>query len=207
MAVPNFNHECFLPLYDESSANAWAMIRREPARYLATRVPALALSFAVATVGDDDAAPTFFGATPPRRSWMDRVYEPLLLVQTRPIGMADWNIPLFGERLAVRLSWTLVALFAVVATRTVVAVVRTGRALVARRAWPGDEVVWLVAGGTVLFAILGGDLVELGENGRFRAMLDPLLIVLSARAVVEVTTAVRARRERGEGAAAVTTGP
>jgi hypothetical protein len=120
--------------------------------------------------------------------------------------MADWNIPLFGERLTVRLAWTLAALTLIVAARTLVAASRTVRAILRRQPWPGDEVVWLVAGGTVLFAIVGGDLVELGENGRFRSMLDPLLFLLSARVAVEAAAAVRARR-RGEGAAALTAEP
>ena len=51
-----------------------------------------------------------------------------------------------------------------------------------------------MAGGTVAFVVLGGDLVELGENGRFRAMLDPLVVVLVMRAVVEVVRDVRRYR-------------
>jgi hypothetical protein len=193
-AVPNFNHECYLPLYDESSTNAWAMVRREPAHYLTARLSALTLSFGISTVGDDDAAPTFYGVDPPRRSWMDRAYDVLLLPRRHVIDMGDWNIPLYGAQLQVRIGWTLVLLGLAVAVRTVIAIVRSGRALIARRMWPGDEVVWLVGGGTVLFAILGGDLVELGENGRFRAMLDPLLLLFATRAAVEAVAAVRRRR-------------
>ena len=61
--------------------------------------------------------------------------------------MDDWNIPLFGTTLTVEVSWTLVVCFAIVLGRTVLALVRLIRAVVGRRSWPGDEVVWLVAGG------------------------------------------------------------
>lgn len=40
------------------------------------------------------------------------------------------------------------------------------------------EGVWLVAGLLVGLVIVGGTLVEFGENGRFRATVDPLLIAL-----------------------------
>ena len=43
--VPNFNAECFVRLYDESQANAVAMIRREPLQYLADRRLALIREF------------------------------------------------------------------------------------------------------------------------------------------------------------------
>ena len=124
---------------------------------------------------------------------------------TRPTA-ARLKRPGRGTRRLVRVAWTLVALTVIVAARTLVAASRTVRMLLRRQPWPGDEVVWLVAGGTVLFAVVGGDLVELGENGRFRSMLYPLLFLLAARAVVESAAAVRARR-RGEGAASLTAEP
>ena len=45
------------------------------------------------------------------------------------------------------------------------------------------EVAWLVATITVLWVVVAGDLVELGENSRFRAALDPLLLALPLAAL------------------------
>ena len=39
--------------------------------------------------------------------------------------------------------------------------------------------MWLGVGFTVLLVIVGGALLEFGENGRFRAMVDPLIVALT----------------------------
>lgn len=195
--APNFNQQCYLPLYDESRRNAVTMIRRQPARYASSRLDALAISFSFAPIGSDHPLPSLLGEPGTRRTWMDRAHQPLLLLEHTSTDVGDWNLPLYGDRLRLRISWTLVGLALIVAARTCVAATRIVRPARSRRPWPGGEVVWLVAGSTVLFVILGGDLVELGENGRFRAMVDPLLIVLTVHAVVEAVGEVRARRGAG----------
>lgn len=48
----------------------------------------------------------------------------------------------------------------------------------ARLPWDGDEVVWMAAASFVVMVVVVGDLLEFGENGRFRSMLDPLLVAL-----------------------------
>jgi hypothetical protein len=191
----NFNDRCFVPLYDQSRQDALTMIRRRPTRYLSTRMIALGLSFAFSPLGSNVEVVPFVDEPPPRTSWMDRVYRPLLLLDDTSVDMRGWNVPLLGPSLDFELSWTLAACFVAVTVRTAVAAWRAGRAAIARDRWPSPEVVWLVAGGTVVFAIAGGDLIELGENGRFRAPLDPLLVLLVVRLVVEAVDTLRARRQ------------
>jgi hypothetical protein len=62
-----------------------------------------------------------------------------------------------------------------------------------------------VAGWTVLVVVLGSSLVEFGENSRFRATVDPLLIALPLAALIRLVRARRAepptRDEEGERAA------
>jgi len=53
--------------------------------------------------------------------------------------------------------------------------------------------VWLVVAFTTAVIVLGGDLIEFGENGRFRATLDPTLLALPLAALALV---VQRRRER-----------
>jgi hypothetical protein len=53
--------------------------------------------------------------------------------------------------------------------------------------------VWLGVGFTVLLVIVGGAMLEFGENGRFRAMVDPLIVALTLGALV---SAVRTRLDR-----------
>jgi hypothetical protein len=113
---------------------------------------------------------------------MDRVYEPLLAVRTVHVDMSGWNLHLLApenDTLTMRISPTLAALSLVVVARGIVAAARlVRRGWRTRHDWPAEEVVWLLITATVLLVILGGSLVEFGENGRFRSMLDPLLVTL-----------------------------
>jgi len=168
----NYNDECFLPAYEQARRDATTLMRQDPGRYLEKRVPALLMSYQTFPVqgGVAGGAPT----------WMDRIYDPVLAVRTIHVDMRDWNLPLLVpelETLPIDMSFTLIALSLVVLARTAVAVVRlVRRGWRARHDWPTEEVMWLLIAGTVLLVIVGGDLVEFGENGRFRTMLDPLLI-------------------------------
>jgi hypothetical protein len=170
----NYNHECFLPAYQQAQHDAVALIRDDPGRYLAKRAPSLLMSYQTFAVRGGVA-----GGEP---TWMDRVYEPLLAIRTVHVDMSDWNLPLLVpelETLTIKVSLTLVALSLAVLARAVVAVVRlVRRGWRDRRDWPAEEIVWLLVAATVLLVIVGGDLVEFGENGRFRTMLDPLLVAL-----------------------------
>ena len=70
ITVPNFNAECYQPLYDQAQSDAIALIRRDPGRYLATRLPALALSFGYSALGTDDPPLSLMGDRSPRpRGW------------------------------------------------------------------------------------------------------------------------------------------
>jgi hypothetical protein len=167
----NYNDECFLPAYQQAQRDAFTLVRRDPGRYLATRAPSLLMSYRTSAV------------RPGRGStWMDGIYDPLLAVHTVDVDMSDWNLPLLvtdSETMSIEVSFTLLVLSLLVVARAVVALVRlVRRGWRARRDWPAEELVWLLAASTVLLVIVGGDLVEFGENGRFRAMLDPLLVAL-----------------------------
>jgi hypothetical protein len=121
--------------------------------------------------------------------------------------MRDWNLPLLPvDELPIRSSLTLAACTLVVVGRSALAAVRLARrGWRARHRWPAEEVVWIVAGWTVLVVVLGSSLVEFGENSRFRATVDPLLIALPLAALIRLVRARRAepptRDEEGERAA------
>jgi hypothetical protein len=170
----NYNHECFLPAYQQAQHDAVELIRHDPGRYLAKRVPSLLMSY--------QTFPVRGGVAGGEPTWMDRVYEPLLAIRTVHVDMSDWNLPLLVpelETLSIKVSLTLVVLSLVILARALVAGVRlTRRGWRERRDWPAEDVVWLLITGTVLLVIVGGDLIEFGENGRFRTMLDPLLVTL-----------------------------
>lgn len=192
--IANFNHECYVPLYDESTRNATAMIRREPGRYVGDRFLALAISHSYVPLGHSAPGTNWFGEPLPSRSWMDRLVQALMPRTTIVVDTSGWNVPLYGDSFRTELAWPVVAATVLVVVRGGLAAVRAWRQ---RAALPArHEVVWLVAAVTVGFVVVGGDLVELGENARFRAMLDPVLLGLGA---VAATSAVR--RLRGAGRA------
>jgi hypothetical protein len=188
----NFNHECYLPVYDEARDNALTLVRRHPMAYLADRGTALRLSFVHSTTRASG-----------RTTWLDTVYGPLLLSVDHEVSQEGWNIPLFasGEPIPVTVSLTLAGLCAFVLGRGLVAGVRLARRGWSSRAgpdgWPPGEVVWLLVAGTVAMVVLGGDLVEIGENTRFRAMVDPLLIAFPLGALALATGRWRRRPRRG----------
>lgn len=176
----NFNNECLLPAYQQAERDAFTLIRRHPDRYLTQRTTALFLSYQTAPVSGD-----YTGGEP---TWMDRLYDPVLGTSTMSRDMSDWNLRFLDSRfdvLHIEYSVTLVVLSLLLVARSGVAAVRlVRRGWRARRDWPGDELVWLLAAGTVVLVVVGGDLIELGENGRFRAMVDPLIITLPLSWVV-----------------------
>jgi hypothetical protein len=170
----NFNNECFLPAYQQAQHDAVTLIRQDPGRYLAQRESALLMSY--------QTFPVRGGVGGGQPTWMDRIYNPVLGEVPVHVDMSDWNLPLLIrelETLTIRVSLTLVALTLLVLARAVVALVRLfRRGWAARHDWPAEELGWLLVAGTTLLVIVGGDLVEFGENGRFRTMLDPLLVTL-----------------------------
>jgi hypothetical protein len=185
IAIANFNNECYIPLYDQAQSDALTLVRRHPGRYLHDRIPALAMSYQPAHIGHPD-------------TWLDKAYGTVLLPVHVTIGMSDWNLPLVKgietTGLPITVSLTLIGLSLFVAGRGVLALVRMVRIGWRDRAsWPAGELVWLVVAFTTAVIVLGGDLIEFGENGRFRATLDPLLLALPLAALALV---VQRRRER-----------
>ncbi|MCB0976313.1 MAG: hypothetical protein KDB02_02530 [Acidimicrobiales bacterium] len=124
-----------------------------------------------------------------------------------------------ADRLPYDFSWTLAALTAFLLGRAVLAVARLARAAVKGRrsstgsdhdalhadeADPdgtdalltdqgrvdgGDEILWMVAGALVGLVVVGGSMVEFGENGRFRAIVDPLIVGLPIGALARGVSA------------------
>ena len=188
----NFNYECYLPVYGEARDNAVTLVRRHPGEYLSDRTTALALSLTWSTTRAG-------GET----TWIDTLYDPLMLGVDHEVSLASWNLPLFagGGDLPITVSLTLAALGAFVLGRGALSAVRLVRRGWAGRAgtggWPTTEVMWLLVSGTVALVVLGGNMVEMGENTRFRAMIDPLLIAFPLGALALAVGRARRRAVPG----------
>ncbi|MCU1496636.1 MAG: hypothetical protein JWM47_589 [Acidimicrobiales bacterium] len=188
--IANFNHECYLPLYEQSQQDAVALVKRYPGRYLRTRVTVVATSFSMAAVGvgHSDFAPP--DREPIEPTWMDRLGDRVLLPTNFTIPMGEWNLPLLRGDIPVRASVTLAALAVGLLLRGLLAAARLVRSGWRDRAesWHTDELVWLLVAVTGVLVVLVGDLLEFGENGRFRSMLDPLLVALPLGALARLVT-------------------
>jgi len=187
--ISNFNAECFLPAYEQAQRDAMALVRRSPRRYVETRAPSLAMTYQRVGSGWDL-----------ERNWMDALYAPALVEVDYHADMRDWNLPLLPvDELPIRSSLTLAACTVVVVARAALAAVRLARRGWRSRAdWPAEEVVWIVAGWTVVVIVLGSSLVEFGENSRFRSSVDPLLIALPLAALIRRARARRPAEPTGE---------
>jgi len=189
LPVPNYNNECFLPAYAQAQEDSVTLARRHPGRYMHDRLAALAMSYRFAEIG-----------SPSEDTWLDNAYEPLLGKRRVVLDISDWNISLLTADRApmpLDISLTLAALTGFVLIRGgIVSLVRLGRRGWRRRhEWPAQEVVWLVVAWTTAVVILGGDLIEFGENGRFRSTLDPLLVALPLAVLAQAVSRLRARRQ------------
>lgn len=199
---PNLNDECFLPLYEESQANATTLIRRDPAAYLRTRRQVLISSFTVEAVGSGNETMMGTGKQAPSRTWMDETIGRAMLPVHVELDISDWNLPIVPglDAIEIRVSPLLAVLALGIAVRAGVACIRLVRRGWRRRDtdWDTDELLWVLVGGYLVAILVVGDLLEFGENGRFRTPLDPLLIGLPLAAAVRWWSA---RQERTEPAA------
>ena len=186
--VANFNHACYLAAYDQAADDAEALIARHPGRYLSTRRTVLASSFAMAAVGEGGR---IYGTTidAPTRTWMDAVGDVALLPTDQQIHSEDWNLPLLVDgSFPYRSSVTLLLLSVGLLVRAGWSVVRLARAGWAERdeRWRDVDLLWLVVGLAFSVAVLASAMVEFGENGRFRSVLDPFLVALPLGAAVRL---------------------
>jgi hypothetical protein len=191
VVIPNFNYECFLPVYDQAGRDARTVIRTHPEAFLEGRAWAARVWFA--TNVQPDQSPSF------AFRWLSDVYRVTRVDVPGTISTRSWGTPIYGD-LAVpaKFSLTIVALTAGSAW---LGVLHLWRLLRRRAAQPVRSLVLAATGFTVWFTYAVGVVGELGEQARFRTMTDPLLVaVLLAEGVRTVIPAVRGRM-RGRQAA------
>ena len=189
VVIPNFNDECYLPIYAAVGRDARRAIVEHPDAY-ARGVWASARLFVKATETDallhSDLASAY-----------DAAWAVVLIAPPVTIDETSWVFPIAGiKTFSVHVS--LVALAALVTTFAVGAVAALRRRAVA--GIPAGTAV-LIAW-TSLWCTASGILLESGENERFRAMIDPLLVAVAVSVAVSV---IGRRRARGRTVAALPT--
>lgn len=192
----NFNDECYLPVYRESLDNAIAAGRAEPAATARAVIGSLQIwsesSSQYAFVYDNrlkiDGADTLYR----QLVLLDVPYDPP--VKTN----AGWWIPIGTPGGRWRASLTIIVASTIAAVAGVRALVR-----VARRRATGTDAALALIGFTVITVTVVGNLFEIGENNRFRFMVEPVTLVALTWFVARAAHAIRRRwRARTDGIAA-----
>ncbi len=179
----NFNNLDYVELSDRYLADAVTTVQRHPEAYLRGVVTAVATFF--------QPPSGFFGVVDNRRTVaaVDRAYNVALLDLSAPGGQPVAQAPAAANRFApppVGPAWLVVVAYAL-------ALVGGGvwSAALVRRRQPVLVVAFLWS--TIAYVFAVGNLLEVGENNRFRLYSDPLLLVL----VVAGLLAWRRRRSPG----------
>ena len=176
----DFNYECFLPVYSAMYHASLDAIRHQPLEYVRTRADSFRFS-------GDHLLDAGYG------KGALRVIRPLYRVAfvdiRYDVDLSTWFHPLFGPGKVIVYPSLLVAVAALMCCWEIGRGMRT---LVRRRTSPTDLLL-AVSAFTVLWVIVTGALLEMGENARFRAMIHPVLILV---AVVGVKRVLDSRRIR-----------
>ena len=184
---PNFNDECYLPVFDQAGDDAWAVITAHPGAYVEGRMWSARVMFAVSTSPADSDSVVM--------RLLDDAYSIARLDYSGSISTTSWGTPIYGS-LAAETDFGVaqILLYIGVGIAGVWQLVRFRRH--ADDQWAAACVATLfVAGWTFVVGIAG----ELGEQARFRTMTDPLVWVIGLCGLVRMWQWWRAdRRAAGE---------
>ncbi len=170
----NLNAECYLPLYRQARTDALTALRAEPGAYLITERSAWQAAFVPGSLYP------YLNTNRGHVAALDRAYNgAILLTVFLPAdgrllpGVATGD----GE---LEMSMTIVAAVLVCLWRGARAYLRRLRSSVP----DGASAALLAVSGLTTAWILSGNLLEIGENYRFRAVFDPVLLVILFSTVI-----------------------
>lgn len=168
---PNFNYECYLPVFDQAGDDAMAVIRAHPGVWLEGRLWSSRVYFAVSPTAASSESRVLQG--------LDAVYSLARVDLSGAISTLGWGTPIFGS-LEAPADFGLLQVAAYIAA-VAIAAVHLVRLLRRRRSLGaferGRSLGLVVSGFTVLWTFGVGVVGELGEQARFRTMTDALVWV------------------------------
>ena len=174
--IPNFNYECFLPVFDQAGKDFQAVFSAYPRVWLRGRLFSLKMTFATSNLASDSASGVL------RR--MDQGFRLLRLDVSLTESTLDWGTPLYGRfSFPFRLSLAVIAVYTTLAV-SALSLLLSG--LRRRTRAPSAQATTVVLVGFLSsFTVIVGAIGELGEQARFRSMTDPVAlsvgVVLIAR--------------------------
>lgn len=176
---PNFNYECFLPVFDRAGQDAWAVIKEHPEAWLEGRLWSLRTTAAVSSMPAESDSEVMRA--------LDRIYSWARLDYRGVLSTEGWGTPIYGQLEApADFGLVLIPLYGLVVVLGLSQVRAVWRGL--RETADGApasggsqrrSLVLLITAGTVLFTVVVGAVAELGEQARFRTMTDPLVVVVA----------------------------
>jgi hypothetical protein len=182
--TPNFNDECFLPLYRQAGADARSLMVNHPAAWVRARY--WSVNNWLGEASDDVADGP-----------VSQMLRPLNWLVVVPVAHPGLPVPEPADRLWARddsISLTVLVATPFVIVAGLRALWRSRRHAVhrappaeaaAHHAGPDEAAaVWITAGLIVGWTAFAGITFELGEQARLRSPIDPLLIALPAAAAV-----------------------
>lgn len=184
---PNFNDECYLPVFDQAGKDAWAVIRAHPGAYVEGRLWSARVMFAVST--QPAQSDSFV------MRLLDSGYSIARVDVTGAISTRSWGHPIYGDIVAdTDFGVTQILLY--------IGVAAAGLWQLARLRSRTDPVWAAVCVATMFVAawtFVVGVAGELGEQARFRTMTDPLVWTVGICGLVRLWTAWHAARSQRAG--------
>ena len=175
--APNFNYECYLPVYRQAGDDAIALITAEPGAWVRARVWSINNWFEAdgAEFGESSLFwPALAGAS---RVGLLAVPHPGL-----PRAWQDSELWVHSTRLSIT---HIVATIAVLVAG-IRAVPRLGRTRAGNhRAGRQRAIVTILVATIVAWTMVAGTLLELGEQSRFRNAIDPLVLAIGGLILVD----------------------
>jgi hypothetical protein len=182
----NYNAECFLPVYKAQYNDAVRAMKTYPLDYLRARKGPLLIY-----LGAGEPYPTARSAY---ADSMHAVEDALFLKTSVKVSTRNWTSPLFG---GTSVRFNIFIVLGLMIGLVVAAGIRSGARRLRRRGDPRD-LAYVFIGFTVLYVTIVSAAFELGENARFRVMIDPIVIAPATAIVVagavRGVTALRHRR-------------
>ena len=178
---PNFNFECYLPIFEQAGRDAWAVIREHPGVWLEGRLWSLRSTASVAITPAESSSFVMRG--------LDQIYSWARVDYRGVLSTRGWGTPIYGQLTApVDFGLMLVPLYGLVVFAGLWSMSRAIR----RHPSSSSAQAYVIGAWTVVFTVFVGAIAELGEQARFRTMTDPLAVVIAAGVIGAV---IRRRRD------------
>ena len=172
---PNFNFECFLPLYDQAGKDAIAVIKEHPEAWLEGRLWSLRTTIAVSPIPSESKSEVMTG--------LDRVFSMARLDFGGVLSTKGWGTPIYGQLEAhADFGLMLIPMYLTIGWIGLWQILQRLR----RKQLNAASTIYVVGSFTVAFTVIVGAIAELGEQSRFRTMIDPIVTVMFLALVIPV---------------------